>query len=225
MLVWNRSKEKSQKLKDEFPDLVTIAESPKAVTSQTDLSVVMLSTPEASRSVYSGDDGLLAGLDNGKYVIDCATLTPADMVWMHDAVTKKGSHFVEAPVSGSKMQAEKGQLIFMTAGDEVLATNLGKKYFDLMGKSNFYLGSSVGAATKMKLVVNSMMGNIMSVLSEGLHLTEACGLSQSTLLEIVSQGAIGSPMISIKGPVSNLANPKMLLITFPLNDSSIKCRK
>ena len=50
----------------------------------------MLSTPEASRAVFEGPDGTLAGVTTGKSIIDCATLAESDMKRMNDQVGSKG---------------------------------------------------------------------------------------------------------------------------------------
>tara|TARA_B100000768_G_scaffold173068_1_gene181964 strand:+ start:1260 stop:1703 length:444 start_codon:yes stop_codon:yes gene_type:complete len=90
--------------------------------------------------------------------------------------------------------------------------NKAKGLFAVLGKAHFFLGE-VGAGAQMKLVVNSVMGSMMASFAEGLALTERAGLDQSTLLEIISLGAINTPMYSLKGPsMINCAFPA----AFPL---------
>ncbi len=50
----------------------------------------MLSTPEASRAVFEGEGGTLAGVSDGKFIIDCATLAESDMIRMSERVLSKG---------------------------------------------------------------------------------------------------------------------------------------
>lgn len=199
LVVWNRSKDKAEALKKDFPEMVQVVDTAAEVVAACDLNFVMLSTPEACREVYTDKSGLLAGVSSGKKIVDCATVQPEDMVWACDEISKRGGIFVEAPVSGSKVPAETGQLIFMAAGDQDLIEE-SKPFFSLMGKATHNMGKEVGLASKMKLIINSIMGNMLACFSEGLHLTEACGLNTSTFLEIVSQGAINSPMFALKGP-------------------------
>lgn len=199
LVVWNRSRDKSESLKKDFPDMVQVVDTAAEVIAACELNFVMLSTPEACREVYTDKFGLLAGVTPGKKIVDCATVQPEDMLWANDEITKRGGIFAEAPVSGSKVPAETGQLIFMAAGDQNIIEEA-KPYFALMGKATHNMGQEVGSASKMKLIINSIMGNMLACFSEGLHLTEACGLNTSTFLEIVSQGAINSPMFALKGP-------------------------
>lgn len=197
--VWNRSKDKCDQLKSEYGEKVNVCDSPAAAIAASDVTFIMLSTPEAMKSVYEQPDGILAGVSAGKRLVDCATVTPEDMIWAKGEVSKRGGSFVEAPVSGSKVPAETGALIFLAAGNQDVITS-SAPYFALMGKATHNLGEEVGAGSRMKLIVNSIMGNMLACLAEGLHLNEASGLSGSTLLEVISQGAIATPMFALKGP-------------------------
>lgn len=70
---------------------------------------------------------------------------------MNRHVTERGGLFLEAPVSGSKVPAEQGQLIFLCGGSKPLFDHpVTQKALDLMGKKSFFLGT-VGNGTKMKV--------------------------------------------------------------------------
>lgn len=155
LVVWNRSREKSDALKSEASDKVQIAATPAAVVAACDLVYCMLSTPDAVKSVYEMDDGILDGICAGKCIVDCATLAEEDMERLSEQVTEKGGRFLEAPVSGSKGPAAQGQLIFLCSGDEELFVSCAQD-LDAMGKAKFFFGA-VGAGTRMKLVVNMVM--------------------------------------------------------------------
>jgi len=91
LIVWNRSLEKCEKLKEQFPDKkIFIKESAKEVVEACKITYSMLSTPEVSKLVFEADDGVLAGVSEGKSIVDCATLAEEDMKRMNEAVTAKG---------------------------------------------------------------------------------------------------------------------------------------
>ena len=161
LVVYNRSAAKSEALKAEFPDAVTVAASAAAAVSACELTYVMLSTPEACRAVYEAKDGILAGVAAGKCIVDCATLAVADMERMAKQVTAKAGRFLEAPVSGSKVPAAQGQLIFLCGGDEPLFNEVVGSDLAAMGKASFFFGR-VGSGTRMKLVVNMVMGSMQT---------------------------------------------------------------
>ena len=110
------------------------------------------------------------------------------------------SRFLEAPVSGSKGPAAQGTLIFLCAGDQALFDEIKDNGLKAMGKASHFLGTDVGAGTRAKLVVNSLMGTMLAAYSEGLALSESVGLNPTTMVEIIGQGAIASPMYALKGP-------------------------
>jgi len=69
-----------------------------------------------------------------------------------------------------------------------------------MGKASHYFSATVGYGTRAKLVVNSLMGTMLAAFGEGLALSESVGLDPSTMIEVISQGAVASPMYGLKGP-------------------------
>ena len=108
--------------------------------------------------------------------------------------------FLEAPVSGSKGPAAQGSLIFLCAGSEEIFGNATvQASLKAMGKSTHYFGKDVGGGTRAKLVVNSLMGTMMVAFSESLTLAESVGLDGNKMLEVISQGAIATPMYNLKG--------------------------
>merc|ERR1740121_1016646 len=118
---------------------------------------------------------------------------------MNEAVNGKGGRFLEAPVSGSKVPAANGSLIFLCAGSKILFDEIDSTALKAMGKANHFFGE-VGYGTRAKLVVNSLMGTMLAAFSEGLALSEGMGLNLKTMIEVIGQGAIQSPMFNLKGP-------------------------
>jgi 3-hydroxyisobutyrate dehydrogenase-like beta-hydroxyacid dehydrogenase len=198
VVVWNRSPEKAATLKAEHADRVTVAESPKAVLEACSLTYVMLSTPDAVKSVYEMDGGILAGVAAGKQLVDCATLAPEDMARLSAQVVERGGRFLEAPVTGSKVPARDGQLVFLTAGDEALF-HTAQRDLAAMGKASLFLGEA-GAATRMKLCNNLVMSTMLAAYGEGLALAQAAGLDASKLIEVLGLGVCASPVLAAKAP-------------------------
>jgi 3-hydroxyisobutyrate dehydrogenase-like beta-hydroxyacid dehydrogenase len=93
-----------------------------------------------------------------------------------------------------------GSLIFLCAGPEELFNEIKDNGLNAMGKASHYFSSEVGFGTRAKLVVNSLMGTMLAALGEGLALSESVGLDATKMLEVISQGAIQSPVFGLKGP-------------------------
>ncbi|GIL49830.1 hypothetical protein Vafri_6147 [Volvox africanus] len=195
VVVWNRNSEKCKPLEQEG---ARVAASPREVAAAATYTFAMLSDPEAALDVALRGDGVVAGLAPGKGYIDVSTVDAETSRNIAAAVRAAGATFLEAPVSGSKGPAEQGKLIFLTAGDQELFTAVAAP-LDVMGKAKFYLGTE-GAGANMKLVVNMVMGAMMTSFAEGLALADKVGLRQQDVIEVVGLGAIAAPMFALKGP-------------------------
>jgi 3-hydroxyisobutyrate dehydrogenase-like beta-hydroxyacid dehydrogenase len=200
LVIWNRTSSKCIALQEKFPDHTVIVKSTaKEVIEACSVTYSMLSTPEAARSVFDADDGVLAGMSSGHAIVDCATLAEADMQRMSTAINEAGGRFLEAPVSGSKIPALTGALIFLCAGSEELFNEVKDTGLKAMGKASYFFSSEVGAGTRAKLVINSLMGTMLTAFGEGLALSQAVGLDPAVMIEVIGQGAIASPIFALKG--------------------------
>lgn len=190
--VWNRTTAATAPVVEAGGKL---AASAADAARDADVVFVMVSTPEAALDVAKA---AASGLSAGKGYVDVSTVDAGTSSQIASIVRATGAEFMEAPVSGSKKPAEDGALIFLCAGDESLYARC-KDPLEVMGKAHFFLGE-VGQGAKMKLVVNMIMGSMMGAFAEGLTLAEKSDLNPETLLQVISLGAIASPMFALKGP-------------------------
>jgi len=194
--VWNRSVDKCN-------ELVALGahqgKSPKQVAETCDITFTIVSDPAAALAICEGPDGIIAGIGEGRSYIDMSTVDDATSQTISAAITKAGGRFLEAPVSGTKKPAEDGTLIILAAGDKSLYDDA-LPAFEIMGKMSPYLGE-IGQGAKMKLVVNMMMGGMLSIFSEGMSLGLKANLDGQQLLDIIDAGAMANPMFKVKGPM------------------------
>jgi len=215
LYVWNRTRSAAEAFAKELVNeqcgeskgyssgnaQVHVADSPRSVAGACNVIYSMLSTPEAALSVHlDAERGTVQELGPQKMLIECSTLDVSTMERLSEAVHQRGALFLEAPVSGSKVPAQTGTLIFLCSGDRAAYDRVASSGLDVMGKASFFLGERCGAGTKMKIVVNMIMGSMMVALAEGASLAESCGLSTETLNEILGLGAMNSPLFSMKLP-------------------------
>eukprot|EP00183_Erythrolobus_madagascarensis_P002111 CAMPEP_0185854294 /NCGR_PEP_ID=MMETSP1354-20130828/21905_1 /TAXON_ID=708628 /ORGANISM="Erythrolobus madagascarensis, Strain CCMP3276" /LENGTH=319 /DNA_ID=CAMNT_0028556019 /DNA_START=330 /DNA_END=1289 /DNA_ORIENTATION=- len=203
LVVWNRDGAKSEQLRDSVKaGTIEIASSPKEVVSRCEVTFVMLSTPHAVHQVLLDmPDAAVHGVSAGKCIVDCSTITEADSRRSYDAVVTAGGSFLEAPVSGSKVPAENGALIFLAGGDRELFDRVdggGEELLQAMGKKSVFLGK-IGAGARMKLAVNMIMGSMIAALGEGIVLCERNELPVDALLDVLDAGAMANPMFRMKG--------------------------
>ncbi|ACN15974.1 putative oxidoreductase family protein [Desulforapulum autotrophicum HRM2] len=193
--VWNRSAEKCAPLVDlGAKNGKTAAD----VVAHCDITFAMVSDPGAANTLCFGKNGVLEGISAGKSYVDVSTVDAGTAILIHDAIKKKGGRYLEAPVSGSKKPAEDGALVFLCSGDESLYKDAGEA-LDVMGKKSFYF-PQIGQGAQMKLVINMIMGTMMTAFAEGLSLGDKIGLKKTAILDVIAQGAINSPMFQLKGP-------------------------
>lgn len=193
--VWNRTKEKCMPLVELGAHL---GNSPGEVTAQCDITFAMVSDPVAAASLFFDEGGVLEGIAQGKAYIDISTVDPATSMHIAEAVKIAGGRFLEAPVSGSKKPAEDGTLVFLCSGDESLYHEAAPA-LQLMGKKSFFF-KEIGQGAQMKLVINMIMGTMMTAFGEGLALGNKTGLDVADVLDVLTHGAIDNPMFRMKGP-------------------------
>src|SRR5262245_6040617 len=110
VVAWNRTPLKNVAELER----VTMLESPQAVAAACDAFCTCVADPKALEQVTRGPKGLFAGARSGQLFIDFSTVSPELSVELERESQAKGIDFVEAPVTGSKIGAEKGTLIIMT---------------------------------------------------------------------------------------------------------------
>jgi 3-hydroxyisobutyrate dehydrogenase/glyoxylate/succinic semialdehyde reductase len=193
LIVFNRTAEKSQSLKEIGAE---VANSPEEIAKQTDIIFTMLSTPDAVNEVGLGKNGLLKIMKENSIWIDCSTVNPSFTKEMASEAKKHKIRFIDAPVAGSAIPAETGQLIFYVGGKEKDVEEI-RPYFNAMGKAVFYMGEN-GMGSAMKIVNNILLGASMLSFSEALFLGEKLGIAKETLLNILPGGPVTAPYITSK---------------------------
>jgi 3-hydroxyisobutyrate dehydrogenase len=194
--VWNRSADKCQPLVQLG---AAQAATPRDVAAACAVTFAMLADPVAAREVFFGPSGVLAGIGEGRSYVDMSTVDDDTARTIATVVTEAGGRFLEAPVSGTKQPAEDGTLIILAAGDRSLYEEV-RPAFEVLGKMCPYFGA-VGQGARMKLVVNMIMGGMITALCEGIALGLKGGLDGEQILDILNNGALASPMVKGKGPM------------------------
>ena len=195
LVVWNRDAAKCAPLAEAGAE---VESSPCKVVAAAEVTFAMLADPPAAESVCFGPEGVLEGLEPGKAYVDFSTVDEFTSRNIAEAINEAEGLYLEAPVSGSKGPAENGQLVILAAGDKPLFDDLAG-IFEVLGKKSIFLGE-VGQGSRMKLVVNMIMGGVMGAFCEGISLSDRCGLKSEDLLDVLGAGALANPMFAGKGP-------------------------
>jgi 3-hydroxyisobutyrate dehydrogenase len=156
--------------------------------------IAMLADDEASRAAWNGSDGALAMAEPGAVLVEASTLSPEWIAELSALASAKGLELLDAPVTGSRSQAEAGQLSFLVGGSEA-ALSKAKPVLEALSKEIVHLGPSGSGAT-MKLVNNFLCGVQVASLAEAIAWLEHSGLDRDKALNILKNGAPGSPLLS-----------------------------
>jgi 3-hydroxyisobutyrate dehydrogenase len=190
LTVYNRSAAKAQALVNGGARL---ALTPADAVRGASIVISMLADDQASREVWLGRNGALAAAAQGTILIESSTVSPAWIAELAGQAAQRGVEFLDAPVTGSRIQAATGQLSFLVGGSErALAT--ATPVLQAMSKEILHLGP-VGSGAKLKLINNFLCGVQIASLAEGLAWIERSGLDREKALAFLKTGAGGSPVI------------------------------
>jgi 3-hydroxyisobutyrate dehydrogenase len=190
LTVYNRTAAKADALVKEGARL---ASTPAEAVNGTSIVIGMLADDTASREVWAGRDGALEGVQRGAILIESSTVSPVWIAELAQLASAHGAELLDAPVTGSRLQAAAGQLTFLVGGSD-RALEAATPVLKAMSKEIVHLGP-VGSGAKMKLINNFLCGVQVASLAEGLAWIEHSGLDRDKALSILKNGAPGSPLL------------------------------
>ena len=190
LTVYNRTAAKAQALVGAGAHF---ASTPAAAAKGASVIISMLADDAASREVWLGEEGALEAAERNAVLIESSTVSPTWIAELAAVAAERGCGFLDAPVTGSRMQAEAGQLSFLVGGSDA-ALERAAPVLKAMSKEIVQLGP-VGSGAKMKLINNFLCGVQVASLAEGLTWIERSGLDREKALSVLTSGAPGSPLL------------------------------
>jgi len=196
VVVYDRTREKARPLEQGGAQVAATA---RELAAGVDIVFSSVTNDAALEQVMFTPDGVLAGARPGTVVIDMSTVSPHTSRRLHEAARSNGVSVLDAPVSGSTVQAEQGQLVIFVGGEEDVYQKC-QPILSVLGSKTFYLGSS-GAGATMKLCVNTLLGLGVQALAEAIALGLKAGLPRERFLQVLGETAVVSP--SQKAKIEN----------------------
>lgn len=194
--VYNRTSSVADRFAAEFPD-AAVAASPAAACDGADFGILIVGNDDSVRSVALGDEGALAGLDDGSILIDHTTASATIAHELAAAGKAKNIGCLDAPVSGGEAGAQNGVLTVMCGGAQDTfdrALPIISEY----SKTRTLIGET-GAGQTCKMVNQVAIAGLLQGLSEALVLGVEAGLDMEKVLATISDGAAGSWQMSNRG--------------------------
>ena len=181
--VFNRTKKHALQLIDNG---ATFAATPLEAVKHADVVISMLTNDEASKSVWLEKNyGAINGLKQNCITIESSTLSITWINQLSKEMDQRNIEFLDAPVIGSRPQAEAGGLIFLVGGNET-TLNESKNVLTSMASSIHHIGPN-GSGTQMKLAVNAFFGVQVSALSEIIGLMDKTGIDKEKTISLFNQ--------------------------------------
>jgi 3-hydroxyisobutyrate dehydrogenase-like beta-hydroxyacid dehydrogenase len=192
---YNRTRAKAEAL---VPVGLRVAASPRAAADGAEAVFSMLADSEALRAVALGPDGVLAGLAPGATWVEMSTASPAVVRELEAAAASRGASLIDAPVSGSPVTLDQGQLSFMVGGDPAALERV-RPLLLAIGPTITHVGP-LGLAVTMKIATNLGLGVQMLAFSEAVVLAEKAGIARERAVEVLLRSVAASPMLKYRGP-------------------------
>jgi 3-hydroxyisobutyrate dehydrogenase len=192
LAIYNRNPERAAAL---AASGARAALSPRDAVVGADIVISMVADDAASRAVWLGPDGALAGLSRGAVAVECSTLTVAwvrELAW---EVAERGGEFIDAPVTGSKDAAATGALNFLVGGGAATLEKI-RPALAVMGRSVTHLGPT-GSGALVKLVNNFLAGVQVAAFAEALTWLEKSGVARDPAVGFLLEGAAASPITKV----------------------------
>ena len=179
-------------------DGVRPAASTAGAVAGTDLTAIMVATPDQLEQVLFGPDGAAAALPTGSIVLIMATVGPAAVTSAASRLAGQGSTVLDAPVSGGVTRAATGDLLIMVSGPAG-AVQRAQPVLDSLARAAPVVGPAAGDGQRMKLVNQLLCGVHIAVAAEALAFAEALGLRLADCWQVLRDGAAASFMFEDRG--------------------------
>ena len=191
LTVWNRDVEKARPLADAG---ATIRSSPKAAVEGAEIVMSMVTDDAAARSVWlEAEIGALHGLKAGTIALECSTVTPAWIRKLGRAVEAARATLLDAPVAGSRPQAEAGELVFMIGGDAEAVERV-LPVLAPLAANRLHVGA-LGQGAVLKLAVNALFAAQLESVAELLGFLVKNGFEANEAASLLANFPIVAPPI------------------------------
>ena len=188
--VYNRSRERTEKFAKAG---AFVAASAREAVARAEIVISMVADDAASRCVWLGAEGALAGTVGGSLLMESSTLSVDWVRELAAAATEKKCEFLDAPVTGTKPHAASGELFFMVGGSSAGFARA-RDILSILGREALYLGPN-GSGALLKLINNFICGVQAASFAEAMSLIRLSGLDRDKSVSVLANSALASPLI------------------------------
>jgi 3-hydroxyisobutyrate dehydrogenase-like beta-hydroxyacid dehydrogenase len=186
--VYNRTPAKAAQWAKEYGGKT--AATPKEAAQDKDLVLMCVGNDDDVRSVVYGENGALAGMRKGAFLVDHTTASATVAREVHAKCKEKGVGFIDAPVSGGQAGAQNGQLGIMCGGEQADFDKV-KPVIDVYAKMAALIGGP-GAGQLTKMVNQIAIAGVAQSLAEAVAFAKRNKLDVEKVIGVISKGAAQS---------------------------------
>lgn len=190
LTVYNRNREKTVPFEKAG---AFVAASPREAASRADIVISIVADDVASRGVWFGENGALAGAVRNSVLIESSTLTVEWVKELAAAAAQRGCELLDAPVTGTKPHAAAGELLFLVGGS-ASALAAARPVLSVMSREIVHLGPT-GSGAYLKLINNYVCGVQAASMAEAIAFIGRSGLNREKAVSVLMAGAPGSPLL------------------------------
>lgn len=184
--VWNRSSEKTARLKSIG---AKVADNPATAISDSDCTILMLADANAITETLLSQQ--TAGNITGRTIVQMGTISPTQSKEIQKSVVARGGEYLEAPVLGSIPEAQKSSLIVMV-GAEPEQFERWQLLLHAFGPCPILIGP-VGHAAAVKLAMNQLIASMTASFSLSLGLVQSVGVDTERFMSVLRDSALYAP--------------------------------
>ncbi|MCL7941546.1 NAD(P)-dependent oxidoreductase [Halomonas sp. ATCH28] len=159
------------------------ADSPRALAEACDLIITCLPSPAACSAVMEAEDGIIAGLSEGKVWLEMSTTDDKELIRIADRVHETGAMAMETPVSGGCHRAATGNISIFAGGDRATFDRV-LPVLTTLGRRVLHTGP-LGSASVLKVLTNYLATANLCSLAEALTVARKAGMDMNTTYEAI----------------------------------------
>lgn len=160
------------------------ASSPKELAETCDVVITCLPSPAICSHVMEADDGILAGLSEGKIWAEMSTTDEGEVKRLADLVRSKGASPIECPVSGGCHRAATGNISIFAGCDRDTFERM-LPMLTTLGRRVLHTGP-IGTASVLKVMTNYLATANLLTISEALVTMKAAGMDLATTYQAIA---------------------------------------
>jgi 3-hydroxyisobutyrate dehydrogenase len=203
--VYNRTRARAEALRQRG---IAIADTPRDAVQDCQAAIGFLRDDEASEFVWLDEkQGAVNALARGAVAIESSTVSPACVTQLAERIHVVGADFLDAPVIGSRPQAEARKLISLVGGNAAVLDSV-REFIEVSSPTIHHVGP-LGTGSALKLAVNAYFATQVAAIAELLSLMQSSGIDATRALGIVSD--LPTTSLAAKGAgalmIANDASP------------------